>query len=197
MPQAVNGMKYCGSPNCQQVNPQPTSNFHRHRINPDGLNSYCKDCRHIQRTSPEAREKDRRYPATEKSKARNKLYKQSERGKAAEKRWATSPRGQVIRRAYRTSEAGKLAIQREYAKNPLRFKAKTALAWAVRSGKIPRISTQICVYCERQAQQYHHYNGYEKDHWLDVVPLCISCHSAFRNQPVSRTGSPPVKSTHL
>ncbi len=35
-----------------------------------------------------------------------------------------------------------------------------------------------CANCGKQAEQWHHHNGYEKDHWLDVTPLCIPCHQA-------------------
>ena len=26
------------------------------------------------------------------------------------------------------------------------------------------------------AKHYHHYKGYDPEHWLDVEPLCLSCH---------------------
>ena len=47
---------------------------------------------------------------------------------------------------------------------------------AVRANKLPRISTLKCATCKSQAQHYHHWLGYDRSHWLDVVPLCIRCH---------------------
>ena len=47
---------------------------------------------------------------------------------------------------------------------------------AVVMGQLPKIKTLTCVDCGAQAAHYHHHNGYEPEHWLDVVPLCRTCH---------------------
>ncbi len=53
--------KDCGSPRCEQGNPQPVANFHRNKQNKSGYHSYCKACR--LRETEERREHKRRYDA--------------------------------------------------------------------------------------------------------------------------------------
>jgi hypothetical protein len=59
--------------------------------------------------------------------------------------------------------------------------ARRAVNNAVRDGKMPRITTQQCAVCGVQAKEYHHHNGYDMAHWLDVVPLCGVCHGKTRH----------------
>lgn len=54
--------------------------------------------------------------------------------------------------------------------------AGSALNYAIRRGKLPKVSTLICTDCGSPACHYHHHLGYEKEHWLDVIPLCRGCH---------------------
>ncbi len=54
--------------------------------------------------------------------------------------------------------------------------SRSALRKAVITGELPNIKTQICVDCGEPADDYHHHNGYEPEHWLDVIPLCRTCH---------------------
>lgn len=58
--------------------------------------------------------------------------------------------------------------------NPSR-QAKNAVKDAVKRGELLHISSQRCVDCGQRAAHYHH-ESYAMDRWLDVVPLCISCH---------------------
>ena len=38
---------------------------------------------------------------------------------------------------------------------------------------------QRCYKCKGfPAQHYHHYLGYAKTNWLDIVPLCVQCHKS-------------------
>lgn len=60
-------------------------------------------------------------------------------------------------------------------RHPEQVKAHNAITNAVRDGKLPHVSTQVCQKCGNKAQQYHHHS-YDPDFWLDVVPLCIKCH---------------------
>ena len=97
-------------------------------------------------------------------KACDKKYKQGEKSKSYQKR-------------YFQSERGKLAIKRFNARHPNYVKAKNAVTHAVTTGKLPRSDTLQCYYCDKPAQQYHHWHGYEQEHWLDVVPACRECHT--------------------
>ncbi len=59
----------------------------------------------------------------------------------------------------------------------LQDKARIAVGRLIQSGKLPRADALICAHCQLVcAAEYHHFNGYEPEHWLDVVPLCIPCH---------------------
>ena len=57
-----------------------------------------------------------------------------------------------------------------------RERARDTIATAVKRGKIPPASTLACLNCGHQATQYHHFRGYERQHWRDVIPLCRECH---------------------
>lgn len=183
MPQAVNGMKYCGSRKCTKTNPQPVSNFNNNKKTIDRLDYECKTCKAIRRRTPQYRERMRIHSRTEQWKKANKRYQRSEKGKAADRARKSTPDGKERLRRYRQSEAGKRVERRVLDKYPIHRKARTAVYNAVRDGKLPRASMLQCSRCLGQAQQYHHHNGYEKEHWLDVIPLCISCHSILNNQP--------------
>lgn len=62
--------------------------------------------------------------------------------------------------------------------------AHQAVKRAIETGKLPPIDSVICADCgEAQAEEYHHTNGYEKEHWLDVTPLCLACHGKTRQVP--------------
>lgn len=62
--------------------------------------------------------------------------------------------------------------------------ARKRLWDAVRRNGFPRPTEHKCADCGQPAQEYHH-ESYEREHWLDVVPLCRECHrsrhSAERN----------------
>jgi hypothetical protein len=52
------------------------------------------------------------------------------------------------------------------------MRAMAKVHYAVRLGKLPKVTTQICVDCGDRATAYDH-RDYEKP--LDVVPVCRSC----------------------
>ncbi len=65
----------------------------------------------------------------------------------------------------------------EYRKqHPEVWLANAAIKQAVRVDRImPPAKACVCADCGKQASHYHH-ESYEPEHWLDVVPLCASCH---------------------
>ncbi|MEE9354789.1 MAG: hypothetical protein V3U75_04290 [Methylococcaceae bacterium] len=99
--------------------------------------------------------------------------------KACKKQYQQSKKGRECSKRYRQSEKGKknhrCCIRRYQKHFPERKKAKDAVDWAIRTGKIPRANTLKCS-CGNQAKQYHHHKGYAKEHWLDVIAVCVSCH---------------------
>lgn len=65
----------------------------------------------------------------------------------------------------------------------------SAVRKAVLAGELPNIKTLVCADCGAPACDYHHYNGYEPEHLLDVVPLCRKCHRNRHRGP--RKGKAP------
>lgn len=57
----------------------------------------------------------------------------------------------------------------------LKAKAAKAVSNAIKEGTLPVVTTLLCE-CGATARHYHHDNGYEVEHQLDVEPLCIPCH---------------------
>lgn len=77
---------------------------------------------------------------------------------------------------YKISSKGKQLHRKYYRDYPIKHKARSVVSNAVQTGKLPRPNSLQCHYCSNQAEQYHHWRGYEKKHWLDVIPACIPCH---------------------
>lgn len=140
-------VKFC--PVCQTT--KPVTDFYRCKSFRDGLDRRCSLC----------------------SKASRDQYRQTSAGKEAHrlesKRFRKTPKGVAIHRA---------GSARYYAKNktsPL-LRSRQAIRRAINSGKIPSARTLKCTHCDKQADGYHHHLGYERKHWLDVIPLCDLCH---------------------
>lgn len=57
-----------------------------------------------------------------------------------------------------------------------RMMARSRVAQAVKRGALPPVAQQPCERCGAPAKEYHHYKGYEPEHWLSVVPVCAPCH---------------------
>ena len=62
-----------------------------------------------------------------------------------------------------------------YSGNQTHIKARSKVNHMVEGGKLPRVSTLLCMDCGIQAQQYDHYKGYEPENWLDIQPVCSKC----------------------
>jgi len=80
---------------------------------------------------------------------------------------------------YESHREESLEYQRKYYKQGCgrnRRSARIAVAQALRKGFIVR--PEKCSKCDSSEGiiESHHHNGYEPDHWLDVVWLCKKCH---------------------
>jgi len=64
----------------------------------------------------------------------------------------------------------------------LRGKITAKMELAIRRGMLPPIGERMCEICGRQASHYHHPYRYSVTHALDVIPLCIPCHSKEHKQ---------------
>ena len=55
--------------------------------------------------------------------------------------------------------------------------ASNAVNYEIKCGKLAKPTNLPCYDCGEPAREYHHYLGYRKSHWLNVIPLCNKCHS--------------------
>jgi hypothetical protein len=125
---------------------KPLSDFYKNPHCRDGYAHKCKECAKAYAAS--------RTPDPESHKSANQKWRSSEKGKKS-----------AVKR------------KREYSeRNPLKIKARAAIAVEIHAGRMPSARTLTCSVCPVQADGYHHYNGYEERHWLDVIPLCRACH---------------------
>ena len=77
--------------------------------------------------------------------------------------------------------------QRAYAaayreRNKLKCSARAAVGYALKAGRLAPASACECNDCRAPAVELHH-ESYEPEHWLDVVPLCVSCHKKRHRTP--------------
>lgn len=157
---------------CKCKETKPISEFHKNKhCTKDGHVNDCKVC---------AYKKIRKYILTEKGKIVNReakrRYKKSKKGKATQYRYQQTEKIKVARRRYKQSVKGKTNYKQYYSCHPERCRARIAIKQAITAGKLSRPDTRLCHYCPKLAQQYHHWHGYEPEHKLDVVPVCIKCH---------------------
>lgn len=147
---------------CKEI--KPASEFYKASKRKDGLHNRCKQCDKVYSRTPERKAHQRAYEQTEKRKARRSTYRKSDKCKA-------------IQRA---------AAKRYYKRNLKKRKAADATNGAIRAGKFPRPDSFKCS-CGSQAEQYHHYLGYAREHWFDVIALCRSCHKKIHILKPSRS----------
>jgi hypothetical protein len=62
-----------------------------------------------------------------------------------------------------------------YEANPERWKAKVAVARAVKAGRLKK--PKVCPVCTKKRRiEAHHHMGYERKNWLNIVWRCRPCH---------------------
>ena len=81
----------------------------------------------------------------------------------------------LVNKQYYQTEEGKENQKCYRISHPNHTKARHAVGYAVKSGRLPRPDTFQCHYCPSPAMQYHHWHGYEPEHWFDIVPVCQPC----------------------
>jgi len=103
-----------------------------------------------------------------------KKYSQSEKGKSVHrtgsKRHSRTKKGIATKKRY---------YEKHKEENRPQKLARRAVELAIGKGQLPRPDSLQCA-CGELAEEYHHHKGYEPEHWLDVVPLCVKCHSPSR-----------------
>lgn len=170
---------------------KPLTHFHRNRREPDGHHTRCKECRksdskkHYDAHKDEICERMRTYyhsgggkerQQSGSVKAYQKAYKHTAKYKKQAKQYRQTEQGKAVQKRFVQSDKGKACTRRKYLRNKYRYKAYAAIQKAIKEGRLKPVSAHQCVVCRKQAEFYHHHS-YEKPFWLDVIPLCRSCHT--------------------
>lgn len=90
---------------------------------------------------------------------------------------ADRSRGDGRRSKCLRAERGKPRTDRD----PQREKARKAVGYAVRTGKLQPADSQPCTDCGHRGtdrrHEYDHYLGYGDQYWLSVEVVCTLCHA--------------------
>lgn len=144
--------------------------FRKNSKSKDGLDSWCKQCRQEYGLLPEIVRK------------RNICHKKwyAENGKKYSREYRRREDVKIKHWEYRhTAHAIEIRRKRDAINRMNRtnkFRARDAVKYAVMSGKIPAASSVMCRLCGKQANEYDHYLGYARQHYLNVQALCWHCH---------------------
>lgn len=165
--------RQCLDPECRLAGEeQPLENFYPSKNGKFGRRPRCIECCKRRQNTDEHRALVRKstleYIHTDEGKAVRKAYSLSEQGKEAQRK---------ANQNYSGSEKSKANDARKRERNKLQYLARNEVNKAKQSGRLPCLRDAQCAKCGNQARHYHHYLGYEPKHWLDVEPLCQSCHS--------------------
>lgn len=155
-------MKKCNK--CQQF--RDYSEFEKDKSKKDGYATICRICRKEYRSRPEIKARAKEREQSTSVKLTRKIYRLSDKGK------------QVSKESY-TRNYDKLykAQVERHNKDPKKRKAKAKITSEIRAKRMRKAKEFTCVSCNNaQASDYHHYLGYELEHWLDVIPVCRKCH---------------------
>ena len=144
------------------------------------------------KAAAKARDK-RKYAESERGRAIKVAYRASpgyaEMMKAAYIRYRQTPGYRAAQERYGASQKGKRteARYRQWASEtqPIRIKARAAVAIALRSGRIDR--PECCDDCGifGIVPDAHHWAGYQEPNWLDVEWLCRRCHKRRHLEPLT------------
>lgn len=143
---------------CEQI--KSYSEFYKNKTEKDGFQRRCKEC--------------------------CKIYERTTQYRIVRNRYRKTLKGQVANKRYNTSEKAKNRRHEYYERYPERNRARGTVFNAIMAKKLLPPTVLKCS-CGFQAQQYHHYKGYNKKNWLEVTPLCIKCHI---KEHAEITGSP-------
>ncbi len=89
----------------------------------------------------------------------------------------------ITKKRYRQSAAGRTADMASKKRYPKRHCARSMVYRRVKSGAIIAPTYLLCIYCTRPAKHWHHHLGYDTEHVLDIIPVCIRCHKCLHISP--------------
>lgn len=103
-------------------------------------------------------------PEKSKKIKRKSKRKHKEKNKQANRNYYHKNKNKISKYRYRWNKENKIKRQ-----------AHSAVWNAIKNGKLIPAKELECANCGNDAHEYHHWS-YKKEHWLDVIPLCCSCH---------------------
>lgn len=149
--------------------------FSVQKRNTTGRYSYCKKC-----VSAIYKEKYlwRDYTPQRRAAQNNNRRKRLDHYRKKCREWDALHRDRrraASRERYlRDPQKEKDRARRSREKYRLNHLARWSVGSAMKQGKLKKLPCCDCGSVDRISA--HHHNGYEKDHWLDVVWLCSECH---------------------
>lgn len=162
---------------------KPVANFSKNRNSKDGLNSYCTPCASARykrwREENQARRNEymrewHKANLEHETRHARERYQNDELHRRRVLEWG---------RAYRERNADAVRERHWARKKTAGFqnditRAHTTVSRAVRRGILPPAWSMVCDECqEAQAAHWHHHKGYDPEYKLDVIAVCIDCHT--------------------
>lgn len=84
------------------------------------------------------------------------------------------------KKKYSKSEKGRKAAYKysriQVARNYNHVRARQEIYRKIKEGSLISPKKLKCIRCTGEALHYHHYKGYNRSNWFDVVPVCWPCH---------------------
>lgn len=148
---------------------KPVTEFAKNRSRPDGLFIWCRQCAAEQQRKwmdAGGRENRRQYARTDKRRAKMAEYAKTDRAKETHEQYVRSEKGQAVQQRYRESKEGRRKIA-----------ARSTLNNYIANGRIMRVTT--CQKCGSTVDVEAHHWSYRREHWFDVLWLCMECHAAL------------------
>ena len=160
---------------------KPVTNFYRNKTGHCYYASVCKECEKARSKSPERRTYNKEYLKAYHKRPEVIANWTSKTTRELARKYRATPKRKEHTKQYEANlnvrkRRAFLSAERR-RKKPAHYRARQFVTNHVQWGKLPRASTLKCIKCNRPANQYHHHKGYAKEYWLDVVPMCQSCHS--------------------
>lgn len=169
--------KQCGSKTCRRSGQLlPVSEFNRQTTSLDGYAPVCRECANKRLSKQRANDPNNK----EKTNAYARYFRKTPKGRINDQRG---------KKKYRQSEKGRLNDMRRRQRDKHKMRARYALNRAVSVGKLFPATECECFICGNPAKEYHHYLGYEPEHYLDVKPVCKKCHASIHHPQSSDTRS--------
>lgn len=152
------------------------ADFHKNSSRKDGHCHSCKNCKLAE---------SKRYRQTVKGKTTLKTYRQREKvhkyNLQYQNQYRQSETGKITRKRYLQSAKCKQYEEFYAIGHPERRKAKDAVCYAIKVGKLVPANTLQCQICKETAREYHH-PSYKTEDRLKVIPVCFVCHKKIHTK---------------